>query len=308
MRKSNKTDTIIDVVKSEKGFIFTLPSLGYSDKYYKVNGEKVEGSRTYTTEEVPVIDICDTHVVKVSAKSLVEGKPDLSIDEYDKLKEQLESKRVWDKYEEYKVFEKLEDEFEYKKFLRDYKITTKTDEEHIQTLQLNIVQKIESDNPFITLHRHIGKDITSQAATYNRWGFYKQCTRKLLNEKGFEELDSVVSRNSTYKIYEYNDGMVNLYAEGKSVFNINVRSFSDELEIVQKKYQEDKEWIEEKINAYFRNSRNLPSVQDIITKVNNILKQVQKIDYKVKSADDYNFAVRQIRTLVSDLEKGIYSK
>lgn len=310
MKKSRKADMSIDVIKSDKGFIFTLPSLGYGSggKFYKVNGEKVGGSGTYTTDTEPIIEIYNTSTVKVKAKSLVEGQPDLTIEEYDKKKEEMESKRVWDKYEEYRVFENLEDEFEYKKFVRDYEIITKIDEELVQTLQLNIEQKVESDNPYIKLHRHIGKGITSQAATYDRWGFYKYYTRKLLNDKGFEELDSSVSKKGTYKIYQYNDGMVNLYAEGKQIFDINVRNFSDELDIVEKKYQEDKQWIEEKVSAYLQNSRNLPSVQDIISKMNSILKQVRKIECKVKSVDDYNIAVRWIKDFINDLEKGNYSK
>lgn len=309
MKPNQKTDLIIDVIKSDKGYLFTLPSLGYSSsKYYKVNGEKVEQNKTYTTDSEPVIEIFTTASVRVKAKSLIDGHLDLEIDEYEKKKENMESKKVWDRYEEYKVFENLDDEYEYKKFLRDYQLITRTEEEYIQTLQLNIKEKIETDNKYITLHRHIGKGITSQAATYNRWAFYKDYTRQLLNEKGFEELDSSISKNNTYKIYQYNDGMVNLYVEGKQVFDIKVFSFSDELEIVEAKFQEDKEWIENKIVSYLRNSRNLPSVQDVISKLNGIHKQVQKIDCKVKSYDEYRIALNWIRDFITDLEKGDYSK
>ncbi|MDT0160402.1 hypothetical protein [Bacillus sp. AG4(2022)] len=302
-------DISIDVVKNENGYMFTLPSLGYSSgTYYKINGEKVKGSASYTSEIEPLIEIFDTTTVKVKAKSLIEGQSDLTIAEYDEKKAKLESKKVWDQFNEYKIFDNLEDEFEYKKFVRDYKIITKMEEELVQTLELNIQEKVESDNPYIKLHRHIGKGITSQAATYDRWSFYKYYTRKLLKDKGFEELDSSISKKNTYKIYQYNEGMVNLYAEGKQIFDTNVRSFSDELEIVEKKYKEDKEWIEEKVSAFIKNSRNLPSVQDIISKMNGILKQVQKIDPKVKTIDEYNAAVRWIKDLINDLEKGNYSK
>lgn len=299
---------IIDVVKSDKGYLFTLPSLGYgSNKHYKVNGVKAESS-PMTTDTEPIIEVYETVGVKVKAKSLIEEKPDLSIEEYDQVKHKMEAKRVPDKYDEYMVFENLEDEYEYKKFLRDYKIITKTDEELIQVVSLNIKNKVDSDNPYITLHRHIGKEITSQAATYNRWAFYKYYTRKLLNEQGFEEVDGSISKKNTYKIYQYSDGMVNLYAEGKQVFDINVRNFSDELEAVEKKYQEDKNWIEDKISSYIKNTRRLPSVQDVVSQVRSILSQVQKIDCKVKSIDDYNIAVRRIKEFISDLEKGNYSK
>lgn len=310
MKKSNNPDSMsIDVIKSDKGYLFTLPSLGYgSSNYYKVNGEKVESSKTFTTDVEPVIELYTNTSVKVKAKSLVDSKPDLTIEEYDTKKEEMELKRVWDQYEEYKIFENIDDEYEYKKFIRDYQIITRTDEEQIQTFQLNIKEKLESDNPYITLHRHIGKGITSQAATYNRWAFYKYYVRKLLNDKGFEELDSSVSKAGTYKIYQYNDGMVNLYAEGKQIFDIKVFNFSDELDVVEKKYQEDKQWIEDKISSFLKNSRNLPSVQDVISKLNSIQRQVQKIDCKVKSIDEYNIAVRWIRDFINDLESGNFSK
>jgi hypothetical protein len=310
MKKSNNPDSmVIDVIKSDKGYLFTLPSLGYvSSRYYKINGEKVDASKTYTTETEPVIEYYTIANVKVKAKSLLDSQPDLTIEEYEKKKEDMESKRIWDSYEEHKIFENLDDEYEYKKFVRDYQIITRTDEEFIQSFQLNIKEKLESDNPYIVLHRHIGKEIASQAATYNRWGFYKCYVRKLLNDKGFKETDSTSSIKGIYKIYQYNDGMVNLYVEGKQLFDIKVWSFSDELDIVEKKYQEDKQWIEDKINSYLKNSRNLPSVQDVISKLNSILKQVQKIDCKVKSIDEYNISVRWIKDFINELEKGNYSK
>ncbi|MFS0643773.1 hypothetical protein [Siminovitchia sp. 179-K 8D1 HS] len=308
---SKRTDMIIDVLKSNKGYIFTLPSLGYnSNKYYKVNGEKVEAGRTYTTETEPAIEIYSTHSVKVKAKSLNNELPDLSIDEYEKEKERLESKKEWDSYGEYKIFKDLEDEYKYKKFLRDYEIITKKDEEYVQTLQLNIIKKLESDNSFITLHRHMGKEITSQAATYDRWGFYKHYIRKYLRDQGFEDESDSFSNSGkgTFKLYEYHQGMVNLFIEGKQLFDIKVHSFSDELDIVEKKYEEDKAWIEDKINNYIRNSYQLPSVQDVISKMKRILGFVQSIDSKVKTYDDYNAAIREIKSFIADLEAGKYSK
>ncbi len=310
---SKRTDMIIDVLKSEKGFIFKLPSIGYtysSNKYYKVNGEKSEANKTYTTETEPVIEIYSTHSVKVKAKSLNADRPDLTIEEYEKEKERLESKRELDEYNETRIFKSLEEEFEYRKFLRDYEIINRTDEEYIQTLQLNIIKKLESDKPFISLYRHIGKDITSQAATYDRWEFYKQYIRKYLSDKGFEDESDGFGKSGkgTFKLYEYNQGMVNLFIEGKQLFDITVHSFSDELHIVEKKYQEDKKWIEDKIDTYIRTTMQNPSVQDVVNKMKRISEMVQKIDYKVKSYDDYNTAIREIKSFISDLEAGKYSK
>lgn len=299
----------VDVLKDDKGYYFKLESLGYGrEKYYKVNGHIVEAGKTYTSENEPTIEVYQSVNKRIKAKSLVDGVPDLSIDEYEKKKYELESKRVPDDYDEYKIFKNLEDEYEYKKFIRDYKLITNTEEELIQTLENDIKEKVVSNNLFIKLHRHLGKGIMSQAATYDRWGFYKHYTRKVLNDLGFEEVDSADSTKNTYKIYEYNTGMVNLYIEGKQIFDIKIYSISDDMQTVETKHEEDEKWIEGKINAYMQNSRSLPSVQDIIARVSNIQKQVSTIDCKAKSYDDYQSAMRGINSFLSELEKGAFTK
>lgn len=302
------TTIVIDVLHNGKGYMFELPSLQHDySSFYKVNGERVRSGKVITTDDDPVIELYQTVKKKVKAIPLVEGLSELTVEEYE---EKLADLKNSDNFSAVGggTFHDLDAEYEYKKFQRSYKLIENMMEVCIQTFDVRIQTKSDSDNPFIELHRHIGKGIMSQAATYNRWGFYKKYVRELLVDLGYEEMDSIASRKNTFKIYEYNKGMVNLYIEGKAVFDIKVYSFSDELAIVEAKYDEDKKWIEDKINAYVRNTRLLPSVQDIMVKVNGIKSRLSKIDYKVKSESDYRVLTTYINDLLMDLEKGNYSK
>jgi len=293
----------ITAVKDNDLYIIELPNFSkFSREYYKVNGVEAD-QKTVSTNEVPVIEKYKKVDVKVKAKSLVEGLPDLSIEEYNEKIKKLKDQQVWNDYEE-RVFENLDDEYAYRKFIQSYEIINRTDEELIQTYDVKVVPKLVSDSPYIVLHRHLGENITDQVATYKRWDFILNHLRKYLHQKGFGENDKVMGKTKgEFKIYQYNKGMVNLYLEGTQIFDRKFFDFKDNLNTVKEKMEEDKKWIEEKVDNYIRNTSQTLNVQDAIQKFNHVRKLVMGIDYKVKSRDDYSSALRVIGKYIDELEK-----
>jgi len=61
--------------------------------------------------------------------------------------------------------------------------------------------------------------------------------------------------------------MVNLYLEGTQIFDRKFFDFKDNLNTVKEKMEEDKKWIEDKVNNYIRNTSQTLNVQDAIQKL-----------------------------------------
>jgi len=263
----------------------------YSNELIYVNGELVKGSTISINKPITSIEVYVKEKFPSFVEKFSEELPDIMLDEYYK-KESILRK---------KMDNSLEDEFEYKKFYRDYKVIHQERLIKKQDVKFKVIEANDPKLPFVTMGRHNGEPVTDVTASFNIQGFLINYIHNYMKNKGYaNESDkmSFKSGKGTYKIYHYNTGMVNLYIEGKQIFDVNHRNYTDSLENVKAKYESMEIWIKEKLDAYFENLREGINQNDINAMMNSIKSYASKLDVKVKSMDDYRLMMSKINSYI----------
>jgi hypothetical protein len=293
----------LKILKDESGYTFVTPRLD-SGIFLKMHDVVLETGETYTSEDFPNLELFQKVKVKTLAKSKVDGIPDIH---YLRYKETL--KKLKEKFRQVGnddwVWDSLEDEFAYRKFLEQYEVISREDVISIGHIPYSIEEKIPSDNPFLVPLRHLGKNILIQKAVYTRRAFWISEIHALLKENGFLP-NKNSSAKGTYSFYDYKKGEVSLFIEGTSVIQqIGLHDVTDEYSIVKNKLEQDRQEIHKKISIYL-NSRvkvaNMAAVLDIMREIEH---KTSALPIKVTGQSDFRSLMLFIRTKISEMETSL---
>lgn len=291
----NKEIKDLETTVTKIGYLYSFKSSdvtsSYSNDLIYVNGELVKGSNISINEPITSIEVYVKEKFPSFVEKFSEELPDISLDDYYKKESVLRKK----------MDNSLEDEFEYKKFYRDYKVVHQERLIKKQDVKFKVIEANDPELPFVTMGRHNGEPVTSVTASFNIQGFLINYIHNYMKNKGYTDESgkmSIKSGKGSYKIYHYNTGMVNLYIEGKQIFDVNHRTYTDTLENVKVKYEAMEYWIKEKLDTYFENLREGINQNDINAMMNSIKAYASKLDVKIKSMDDYTLMMSKINSYI----------
>lgn len=296
-----KKDLMVTVVNVDDTYSFNAKGLINSSSYYSdkevlfINGEQAEIpynniislKEPITKIQVFKIVTYDSHVQNLNKEEVA----DITVEEYHHKLKQLESK----------MSNSLEDEFEYRKFKRDYQIVQKKVLTLMQKLPFKAVDMTDPKIPYVTLNRHLGKPVTDCTATFDQQAFLLNYIRTYLKAKGWSDKEDKAKGNKNiYSLYHYNEGMVNLYLEGSQIFDVRKYKHSDTLANVIREKDSLEMWVKNKLDTYFENIREGISQNDVNDIMRRLLKHAEKIDSKMGTRHELMNLIREIKANIKE--------
>lgn len=285
---------------------------------YLIDGEVVSVGR-YDKEKIAVENLDDIRMVEnKSIKSHYEnGEGDkLSMNDYIEKKNELTKNAVWDEYDGYYFpSEFLDDEYEYKKFIRDWTLINRPVQQLSDPIKVEVVKtKYETGNKYIrNLLKHDKSDSKKVLCTYDRAAAFKGILTDYMTSIGFTfvgdksryKIDSEWT-NSTHSNIEYAKAFGE-FLFGSNSGRGNVPNKSGTLEDCLKWFDQDKKSIEGTVHRKYMNKfgyidEGKFDFDKLLTKLKSAKSSISNVDPKVKTMQDYNNAVRQVRELIEMVE------
>ena len=241
----------------------------------------------------------------------------LSVESYDDFIIELKSKCT--EYEDgEQELESLEAEFEYRKFVFQWKAVYKEETSYSEPLLIDRSHiRQDTGNPYIVAGFLTGKaDVPLYE--YNRTQSVNQLLHAKFKSLGFEFKEGLsysqtegkkLYGNSTHSGLEYVTAF-GKYIIGKDKVRLTQGTFKGSFEYLESIYLKDKEWIESLIqtgyNLHFRNQQaSGVLLSDVYNGVKTAMNYVNTMDVKVKSETSKRSAVNKLQDLLKLVEKEI---
>jgi len=282
---------------------------------YLINGVRYSFSDYYNNK----IEIEDLKELKrINITTITTGyydelnQKEITVKEYESAKEKLLRKSYKDEYGN-TCFDDLEDEYSYKKFIRNNKEICKTIEilsDNIELAEETVLYK--TDNKYIESCYFNEKDKEPLLYRYDREKAYLDIVENKFKQLGFEfagdcnyneTKDKKIWGNSEHSCIRY------VTAFGTFVFNDAFNKYSSirgTLEDMLKRYEEDKKTIEgiimRKYNENFA-TLNKEKLNKLPELVNELQYRLNRINPKKDSFCDYRICrdkITKIQELISD--------
>lgn len=281
---------------------------------YMVDGKRVDAK---SNEFVPVKDI--NSITKISETVVAshythvdDSNVILTVSEFEDRKVELESKGSYDEFDGFE-FTDLDDEYNYKKFLRSWNRITKTIQVESDPLKVAVVDTmLDTGNPFITSMFASG-DGTNDVFVYDRKSAVLEIVRKKFTELGMTYEEGInygvterskVWGNSTHSVIRY------VVAFGTYIFgdkwNIkhNPRGTFEHL---SEMYESDKRELENIIETGYQlkfgdvdvNKLDISGVYKNLKTLRNV---IGSIDSKVVTQDEHSRATKYINDIIREFE------
>lgn len=295
-------DKIVVTYFADKDFYhFNLP---YGE--WVVNGKEYTNqnykSEQITSKERPVIFKLERKTVVKHYVHTSEMMHGLSVDAYEDSLERLKSKGNWCDIDNELLFESLEDEFAYKKFMRDWKpVTEQQFLKHRVETEIRHAM-IEHDSPFIKSLFCIDQErpelVQVEFARYQKY-----IVETWLKEHNVTDYDFPNHSHLEYfkmgKTYVFtNSGTRNEY-NGQNP--VRVMSYRDAEELLES----EKKKIEGKLYSVLCSLREIPdvNVRQVITEIEAVQKYLSDTAYgRVSKADVSSRCRNDLQKIVTRLE------
>lgn len=288
----------------------------YLDKgEYLINGNRYSFS-DYYNNKIEVEDLKELR--KINITTVTTGyydelnQKEISVKEYESIKEKLLSKSYKDDDGNI-YFDDLDDEYNYKKFVKNHKAIYKTIENVSDNMELaeeTVIYKTK--NKYIESCYFNEKESEPLLYKYDREKAYLDIVKNKFNQLGFEFVgDCNYSQTKDKKIWGNSKHSCIRYvtAFGTYIFNDRFNIYGPTrgtLEDMLETYEKDKELIEgiimRKYNENFA-TLNKDKLNQLPGLVNELQYRLNKINPKKDSFSDYRFCnekMTQIQKLISD--------
>lgn len=302
---------VIKVRKFEDGHYFQLPKGEYlvNDKPLKIENYN---EKLYSKESPIIKEVSSEKEIT----GYTNGEMTISNVNYLDAKYELEAKGTHDE-DGHLDFEDLEDEFNYKKFL---KIWTPKDKKDIvigKPLLIDVRQEQKQVNPYIkNAFFHIGQEFDKSAGTY---GYARERALKYFCAQRFSKLglefkaglDYKATENEKYWSNSEHSGIEYVIAFGTYVFTQSRFKKSQspsvcfgESDFLLARYESDKKDIEDIINnLYAQKSRSLKrgSIDKLVKDINSAMETVLSIESKQKTRRNKTMAMSKLGEIKENL-------
>lgn len=278
---------------------------------------KVEGWRNSSKVQVKNID----NIRKISEDKIVvkyiKGEEEMSVDDYNDLKNKLLKDRIWDEDEEcYSGWSNLESEYEYKKLTTYWKPIYKIIQTLSEPLKVAEVREVQYDtgNKFIKnifLNGNIDSDDIS-LYEYDLPNARIHIVKEIFDSLGFQyEHDISYNRTSGRKVWSNSSHSVIQYvvAFGTYLFNDKWRwsgvprgTLEDMRKQYQKDYDEIKKIIMTKYNrTYGKIDKDEFDFVKLIDDLYSVKSNIKSIDSKVKTVGQQEKAINKINKMIDEI-------
>lgn len=291
---------IIKVVKDKYGYSFKHDCYLY---VVKADGEVVEPNVWYTSETIPRFELYDWKYVKKYARSLKEGFRDLSIEEFEELiapyvvRATLINEMNYD-YEF--ADDDFENEYYFKRIKSKYEIVRQKELVKIGEPEVVIVEKIDIDDPYIIPFRRLGGGLDDNRMRYDRLKFISDYFKQYVESKG-------IDAEAKTRVHDYRRSItLEIKIDGKTKYKEipNVGKYvEDDLEVVQKMKEKDKQIIEEFVDVFIASIRKMPDMHEVLSLLDELKRRVSSLDVKVKSVSDRSYLLKLIDEKIKEFSE-----
>jgi hypothetical protein len=322
MEKNIMNKLKVDKVELNDEEFFNQVRITESGKYL-IDGEIVEVD--YHEKKFPVKNI--NNIKKITLTTYIRyytNREDenkiLTIDEYNNKKQELllKSEYIEDQYDsenDYRKWNTIEDEFEYKKFIRDWIPVKNTIQEISEPIKVEVIEhNIKNDNPFIQNYFLNGKD-KFNVYQYNRISAVKNIIRNKFKKLGMKFIENINYQNTNKKMVWGNSthsGVRYLVAFGNYIFkDDNVREYENNIignyETLKNRYNEDKKYLENYIqkryDLHFKEKIKI-DFEHVYKRLNTIHSSILELNvYKINEIDK-SVVLNIINDLIKYIENG----
>lgn len=291
---------IIKVVKDKNGYSFKH---NIYNNVVKADGQIVEPDFWYTSDHVPKFEIYEWKRVKKYAKSLKEGLPDLSIEEFEKLIAPFvknAAARGFGDYEYEFDDDDYENEYQFKKIKANYEIVYSKEYIKVGEPEVVIVEKLDSNDPYIIPFRRLGGGFDDNRAHYDRLKFIEDYFKQYVEIKGIN-----TEAKTTVHYYRCSIALEIEIAGKTRFYEIpNAGKYvEDDLEVVQKMKEKDKQIIEEFVDIFVASIRTTPDMYEVLSLLDELKRLVGSLDVKVKSVSDKSYLLKLIDEKIKEFSE-----
>ena len=311
--KSPYTPNIEGIDIEDKNIKYVLLETGT----YKINDEIINVKGSYhDRKEVGVKDFTDIRIIEQNTiiDYYVCDDEIMKVENYQNKKQKLETKRQYNDYEESYIWNSLEDEFTYKKFIQMWQPIKRTIQTISEPIEIEIKKiKVESGNKFITSRflNGIDKDLT--LFNYDKPSALKYIVSKCFIELGMIYKDKInyastinnkIWGNSEHSCIRYVTAFgTYIFGDGWDVKH----SPKGTLEELLKQYENDRKIIRgiiiSKYNQHFgKIDVNEFDFDGLLSKLKSALNYIAKVDPKQKTIQDYKSGLNKIKEAIIMIE------
>lgn len=295
---------------------------------FLVDGEVVSntGYNSYNNKHQiaakDVENICaiTTRSILTGYVPVVEGITDdiLSVEAYNDFIQELKSAADYSDDDGEIVWNNLEAEFAYRKFVAQWKPQYKTETTYSEPLLIDRSHiRQDSGNPYIVAGFLTGRSDVP-LYSYNRSNAVASMLTKKFESLGMEFKEGLsysqtegkkVWSNSTHSGLEYVTAF-GKYIIGKNLVPKTRGEFKGSLDYLTKIYEEDKKWIEDLIqvgyNLHFRNEgASSVLIKEVWDGLKTCIAYVNTMDVKVKSETSKRSALNQLNKMLESVNQEI---
>lgn len=274
---------------------------------YLINGKRYSFS-DYMNNKIEIEELKELRKINITTVIINYydelNQKEVSVKEYESLKEKLSSKGYYDE-DGYIYFNELDDEYNYKKFIKNHKAVYKTIEtvsENIEPSEELVVYK--TDNEYIESCYFSEKEDEPLLYKYNREKAYLDIVKNTFDSLGFEfagdcnfkaTKDKKIWGNSNHSCIKY------VTAFGTYIFDDSFRLYNSvirgTLEDMKAQYEKDKARIEEVITRNYNenfSTLNRDKLNTLPSLINDLEYRLKKVDPYKKSWTDYRICKEKI--------------
>lgn len=293
---------------------------------YLIDGEVVDVEYRYGNKsKVAVKNVDDIRIVKnIEINSHYENSDGekISVENYKMRLEQLLKNAISDDdYGYYFSEEFLDDEYKYKKFKRDWNLIKKSIQQISDPIKVSVVTtKYETGNKYITnLLQHDKSDFNKILCQYNQPSAAIDILHEYMKSIGFQYVEDrnryVIDKewtNSTHSGITYAQAF-GVYLFGSKTRWYRTKVMVGTLEDCLKWYEADKNEIEgavkkKHMEKFGKIDETNFDFDSLLSKLKSASNQVSKVDSKVKTMTEYNYAKRLIKEIVEMVENKLEVK
>lgn len=295
---------------------------------FLVDGEVVShgGYNSYNTKhQISVKDIenvqaIHTQNILIGYVPVQDGITEdlLSVEGYNDFVKELRSAADYSDDDGEIVWNNLEAEFAYRKFVAQWKPKYKTETIYSEPLLIDRTHILQdTGNPYIKAGFLTG-EASTPLYSYSRTSAVASLMAKKFESLGMEFKEKLsYSQTEGKKVWSNSDhsGLEYVTAFGKYIIGKNLvpktrGEFKGSVEYLTKIYEEDKKWIEDLIqvgyNLHFRNEgASSVLIKEVHDGLKTCLSYVNTLDVKVKSETSKRSAIGQINKLIESVNQEI---
>ena len=274
---------------------------------YIIDGERIvlEGYNNKYIVETPTLIQKESLVTTTTHYESNDDQDTLSKEEYSKQLTALESKGYFDEEDYVYMFNNLDDEYAYKKFINKWKPVI-VQEVVLIDQKIIIHEDLGQPNPYVLPMKKLNGNLKDTMYQYRRKQHIFNCVKESL-----AKYNKVLGCEDQLQYSKFDGQYTTIAIKDLKNYETGFEVCVDSLEKVLSRYNEVDEDIKNIIDIYFQAKVELESVvtvKEVLDSLFTIHDNVRSLNVKVKNETHKQTTLTKINDLKTKLEKAVLSK